>query len=80
MLRARILVVTVNNILIFMSRNSNLGLKQPMFCGKKLKINPSANRAAVQSNFSGKSYKKQRGHEDLEDDTLSVWWSTAPNP
>jgi len=53
-LRERILVVTVNNILLFMCRNSKLGLKL-MFCGKKLKINPCANRTAVQNNLSGKS-------------------------
>ena len=54
-LRARILVVTVNNILSFMRRKSKLGIKQLMFCGKNLKINQSANTTAVQNNLSGKS-------------------------
>jgi hypothetical protein len=52
-LRATILVVIVNSILLSV-RNSKLDLEQLLFYRKKLKINPSANRAAVHNNSSGK--------------------------
>ena len=52
-----------------MCGRSKLGLKQLMFCGK--------NSSAKQ--FEWKELKESRGHVELEDDTQSVWWSTAQN-